>query len=288
PEIQTSRVSATYAIVRRRFASSEGSFVDDFQRTTRIDVVADTQAPDGMKLRSFVPFSALTPSGLPPLPQLEKAVRAMAKELVAMRTAPVATSGAGAVLFEGLAAPQLMKQLLGDQIAGTPPPRTAQAGSDEGNDQPALASKLGQKVAAPILSAADDPSLGTGPGGAALFGSYKIDDEGVPAQRVAVIEHGVLRSLLMSRTPRKEIAHSNGHARAPRFASPRARVGTLVISGARPLARPALLQELGKIAKSGGVTTYVVRLLDEETLPGNEGDELSALLSFGLGSHGPP
>jgi len=288
PEIQTSRVSATYAIVRRRFISSEGAFVDDHQRTTRIDVVADTQAPDGMKLRSFVPFTAMTPAGLPPLAQMEKAVRAMAKELVAMRTAPVASSGAGAVLFEGLAAPQLVKQLLGDQIAGTPPPKTAQAGSDEGNDQSALAGKLGQKVAAAIVSAVDDPTLASGPGGAPVYGAYKVDDEGVPAQRVSVVEHGVLKSLLMSRTPRKEIAHSNGHARAPRFASPRARVGTLVISGARPLARPALLQELGKIAKSGGVTTYVVRLLDEETLPGNEGDELSALLSFGLGSHGPP
>jgi predicted Zn-dependent protease len=288
PEIQSSRVSATYAIVRRRFVSSEGAFVDDHQRTTRIDVIADTQAPDGMKLRSFVPFTALTPAGLPPLAQMEKAVRAMAKELVAMRTAPVATSGAGAVLFEGLAAPQLVKQLLGDQIAGTPPPKTAQAGSDEGNDQSALAGKLGQKVAAPIVGAVDDPLLASGPGGAPIYGAYKVDDEGVPAQRVSVVEHGVLKSLLMSRTPSKEIAHSNGHARAPRFASPRARVGTLVVSGVRPLARPALLQELGKIAKTGGVTTYVVRLLDEETLPGTEGDDLSALLSFSLGSHGPP
>jgi predicted Zn-dependent protease len=288
PEIQSSRVAATYAIVRRRFVSSEGSFVDDYQRTTRIDVVADTQARDGMKLRSFVPFTALTPAGLPPLAQMEKAVRAMAKELVAMRTAPVATSGAGAVLFEGLAAPQLVKQLLGDQIAGTPPPRTAQAGSDEGNEQSALAGKLGQKVAAAIVSAVDDPSMTTGPGGAPTYGSYKVDDEGVPAQRVSVVEHGVLKSLLMSRTPRKEIAHSNGHARAPRFAAPRARVGTLVVSGAHPVARTALLDDLGKIAKSGGVTTYVVRLLDEETLPGTEGDDLSALLSFGLGSHGPP
>ncbi len=288
PEIQNSRVSATYAIVRRRFASSEGSFVDDFQRTTRIDVVADTQAPDGMKLRSFIPFTALTPGGLPPLAQMEKAVRGMAKELVAMRSAPVATSGAGAVLFEGLAAAQLVKQLLGDQIAGTPPPKTAQAGSDEGNDQSVLATKLGQKVASPIVSAADDPTLASAPGGAAIFGAYKVDDEGVPAQRVSVIEHGVLKSLLMSRTPRKEIVHSNGHARAPRFASPRARVGTLVVTGAHPLARAALLEDLGKIAKSGGVTTYIVRLLDEDTLPGTEGDDLAALLSFGLGSHGPP
>ena len=241
-----------------------------------------------MKLRSFVPFTALTPTGLPALGEMEKSVRAMAKELVAMRTAPVAASGAGAVLFEGLAAPQVVKLLLGDQVAGTPPPRPPQAGSDEGNDQGALATKLGQKVAAAIVTAVDDPALAVGPGKAPLYGSYKIDDEGVPAQRVSLIEHGVLKSLLMSRTPRKEIVHSNGHARAPRFAAPRARVGTLVVSGVHPQPRGALLDELGKIAKGGGITTYVVRLLDDDSLAGGEADDLAALLSFGLGGHGPP
>ena len=98
----------------------------------------------------------------------------------------------------------------------------------------------------------------------------------------------MLKSLLMSRTPRKEIEHSNGHARAPRFAAPRAHVGTLVVSGAHALPRAALLEELGKIAKGGGVTTYVVRLLDDGSLPGSEADDLSALLSFGMGGHGPP
>ena len=288
PEISSSRVSASYAIVRRRLISSEGTFVDDNQHTVQINVVAETQAPDGMKLRSFVPFTALSPTGLPALAEMEKSVRAMAKELVAMRSAPVAASGAGAVLFEGLAAPQVVKLLLGDQVAGTPPPKTAQAGSDEGNDQGALATKLGQKVAAAGVNAVDDPALGAGPGKAPLYGSYKIDDEGVPAQRVSLIEHGVLKSLLMSRTPRKEIVHSNGHARAPRFSAPRARVGTLVVSGVRPQPRAALLEELGKIAKGGGITTYVVRLLDDDSLAGGEADDLAALLSFGMGGHGPP
>ena len=288
PEISSSRVSASYAIVRRRLLSSEGTFVDDNQHTVQINVVAETQAPDGMKLRSFVPFTALSPTGLPALAEMEKSVRAMAKELVAMRSAPVAASGAGAVLFEGLAAPQVVKLLLGDQVAGTPPPKTAQAGSDEGNDQGALATKLGQKVAAAGVNAVDDPAQAAGPGKAALYGSYKIDDEGVPAQRVSLIEHGVLKSLLMSRTPRKEIVHSNGHARAPRFAAPRARVGTLVVSGVRPQPRAALLAELGKIAKGGGITTYVVRLLDDDSLAGGEADDLAALLSFGMGGHGPP
>ena len=92
----------------------------------------------------------------------------------------------------------------------------------------------------------------------------------------------------MSRTPRKEIVHSNGHARAPRFSAPRARVGTLVVSGVHPQPRAALLEELGKIAKGGGITTYVVRLLDDDSLAGGEADDLAALLSFGMGGHGPP
>ena len=57
---------------------------------------------------------------------------------------------------------------------------------------------------------------------------------------------------------------------------------------ARGCRAPALLAELGKIAKGGGVTTYVVRLLDDGSLPGGEADDLSALFSFGGGGHGPP
>jgi len=287
PAITTANVTGTYVVVRRRMASSETTWVDDFQRTTRLEVTAEATADDGMKLRHFVPFSALEPSGLPPLPEMEKAVRAMAAELVAMRAAPVAEAGTGAVLFEGLAAAQLTKLLLADNLAGTPPPKTASAASDDGGQQSALATKLKQKIASPLLSAVDDPLLTTGPGKAPLIGAYRVDDEGVPAQRVSVVEHGVLTGLLMTRTPRKEIAHSNGHARAPRFAAPRAHVGTLVLTGAGGLPRKALLAELARIAKGGGVTTYVVRLLDDGELPASE-DDLAAMFSFGGGGHGPP
>jgi len=239
-----------------------------------------------MKLRDFVPFAALEPTGLPPLAEMEKAVRAMAAELTAMRKAPIAETGAGAVLFEGPAAAQIVKILLGDQLGGTPPPKTASAGSDEGQ-QSVLAGKLGQRVAAPTLSLVDDPLMTSGPGKAPLFGAYRVDDEGVPAQRVSLIENGQLKSLLMSRTPRKEIVKSNGHGRAPRFAGVRAHVGTLVLTSARGVKRADLIADLAKAAKGGGVTTYVVRLLDDGSILG-DADDLSALFSFGGGNHGPP
>jgi predicted Zn-dependent protease len=286
PEIYSSHVTGTTAVARRRLATSEGTWVDDSQRTTRIDVVADTQADDGMKLRSFVPFSALDAAGLPSFADMEKAVRAMAKELVATRHAPVATSGAGAVLFEGPAAAQIVKILLGDQLGGTPPPKTASAGSDDGQ-QSVLAGKLGQRVAAPTLSLVDDPLMTVGPGKAPIIGAYRVDDEGVPAQRVSLIEKGVLKSLLMSRTPRKELTRSNGHGRAPRFAGVRAHVGTLVLTSDKGQKRGDLLASLDKIAKGGGVTTYVVRLLDDGSIAGDS-DDLAALFSFGGGSRSPP
>src|SRR6185295_10352068 len=96
-------------------------------------------------------------------------------------------------------------------------PRTA-GGSEERSQSSELADRLGQKVTAPLLDAVDDPLRETaGPGNVRLFGAYHADDEGVAAERVSVIEGGILKGLLMTRTPRKEIAHSNGHARSTRF-----------------------------------------------------------------------
>ena len=293
PAIQGSRVTGSFAIVRRRMISSEGTWIDDGKRLVRIDVTADTQADDGMRLRSFVPFSALTPAGLPAFAELEKAVRAMAAELTAMRTAPVAQNGSAAVLFEGPAAGQLIKHLLSEQLAGTPPPKTASAGSDEHGQSSELANKLGQKVASALVSVVDDPLQEVGPGKTPLLGAYRVDDEGVPAQRVAVIEKGVLRALLMSRTPRKEIVHSNGHARAPRFSGPHVHIGNLFVTtptAAGGLTRKALLGELARAARGGGVETYVVRLLEDSTIAGGDADDMMSLFSFGMGGGrgGPP
>ena len=288
PEISSSRVSASYAIVRRRLLSSEGTFVDDNQHTVQINVVAETQAPDGMKLRSFVPFTALTPAGLPRARRdgevgprdgqgaggdAERAGRRLGRRRRAVRRAGGAPGREAPARRSGRrhAAPQ---DRAGGERRGE---RSRGAGHQAGAEGRRGGRKRGGRSGA-----------GVGPGKAPLYGGYKIDDEGVPAQRVSLIEHGVLKSLLMSRTPRKEIVHSNGHARAPRFAAPRARVGTLVVSGVHPQPRAALLDELGKIAKGGGVTTYVVRLLDDDSLAGGEADDLAALLSFGMGGHGPP
>jgi TldD protein len=293
PDIAGCRVTGTYATVRRRFVSSEGAASDEKRGTVRIDVVAETQAADGMRLVNFVTFAALAPSGLSPMAEMEQGVRRMAGELVAMRTAPIATSGAASVLFEGTAAGQVAKLLLGDNLSGTPAPRTAGGGEERGQTSD-FAERLGQKVASPLLMAVDDPLRDTGPGKTPLFGAYRVDDEGIAAERVIVIEAGILKRLLMTRTPRKEIAHSNGHARATRFGGPRAAVGNLVLSGksgaARgALSRAALLTEMTKAEKGGGLRSYIVRLLDDPTVPGiAAGEDGGGMFSIGGGGRSVP
>ena len=286
PEISGCKVTGTYATVRRRFVSSEGapSPSDETRGTVRVDAVAETQAADGMRLVNFVSFTALMPSGLPPLADMQRAVRRMASELVAMRGAPIASSGAATVLFEGTAAGQIAKLLLGDNLGGTPAPRTA-AGGEERGQTSEFAERLGQKVAAPLLMAVDDPAREVGPGKVPLFGAYRVDDEGIAAERVTLVDSGILKGLLMTRAPRKEIAHSNGHGRAARFGAPRAAIGNLILSG-KPgaprtaLSRTALLAEMRKAGKNGGLGSYVVRVLDDPTVPGiGNGDDSMAMIS---------
>jgi len=289
PEVAGSRVTGTYATIRRRFASSEGAASDEARGTVRVDAVAETQAPDGMRLVNFVSFTALVPSGLPPLVEMERSVHHMLTELVAMRTAPIASNGAASILFEGGAAGQIAKLLLGDNLAGTPAPRTASGGEERGQTSD-FAERLGQKVGSSLLMAVDDPLREAGPDHGPLFGTYRVDDEGIRAERVTVLEAGIVKGLLMTRTPRKEITHSNGHARATRFGGPHAVVGNLILSG-KPgaahvgLSRPALLHELARTAKEGGLRSYVVRLLDEPSLPGVAGAEDTASM-FSLGGNG--
>ena len=62
-----------------------------------------------------------------------------------------------------------------------------------------LAGQLGQKVAADNITVIDD---GTIPGG---FGTEPFDGEGVPTQRTAVIENGVLKSYLLNTYTAKKL-----------------------------------------------------------------------------------
>jgi hypothetical protein len=115
-------------------------------------------------------------------------------------------------------------------------------------------------VAPAFLDLVDDPTMEAGPGQAVLFGAYAADAEGVPAQRVSLVERGVMKSLLMSRIPRKELARSNGHARLGATGE-RGELGVLVVKGKGALGERALRERALAEARAQGPGTpvYIVR-----------------------------
>jgi predicted Zn-dependent protease len=274
PGVHSSRAGGEQIVVRQRLLTSDGGWKDERRSYVELAASADTQADDGMRLRSWCAFQGTTLQELPSLDEMTKSAKAMAADLTAARKAPIPDNGNAIVLFEGRAAGQLMRRLLGDHLSGTPPPRSA-AGARSVVAPSDLASKLGQRIGPPFLEAYDDPRAALA-GKTPLFGSYQIDDEGVPAERVDVVKKGMLESLLMSRTPRKELTRSNGHGRGRAVAGAvRGRVGVLYVSGGKAaVSDEALRARALKEARAAGkdVPVYLVRHLDS-TVPLGGGDE---------------
>jgi predicted Zn-dependent protease len=239
---------------RRRLLTSEGTWVDEPERLVRIAVHANAQCADGMHVHAGIDFTGTDPSTLPGIEVMESRLAQSLAQLATLKNAPLADGGTAVVLFEAQAAAELVRGLLARRLSGTPPLRYVGADTDR-----SLAPKLGVEVVSPLLDVIDDPTLKKGPGGEPLWGHFAADDEGVPARRVSLIERGILKTLLMSRAPRKEIRASNGHFRQGRGAA----IGNLIVKANQPLSRKRLL-ELAALEskKSGaGVRVYVVRRL---------------------------
>ena len=71
---------------------------------------------------------------------------------------------------------------------------------------------LGRRILPAGFRAVDDPTKDV-LDGIPLLGGYPVDDDGVPAAPVTLVEDGQLKAFYMSRIPTKEIPASNGHGR---------------------------------------------------------------------------
>ncbi|MCH5597427.1 metallopeptidase TldD-related protein [Niabella ginsengisoli] len=90
--------------------------------------------------------------------------------------------------------------------------------------------KIGTEVLPPFLSITMDPTR-KNVAGAEINGFYRFDDEGVAAQKVDVVENGILRNFLMTRTPINGVSGSNGHARTAPGGVPESRQSNLIVTG---------------------------------------------------------
>lgn len=249
PELDDSGVTITATRYQRRLVAPEGIVSREQTRVVEVHLWCSAQADDGMPLSRQLRWYALED-----VDRLVARARTLAVEVAQLRSAPLASDYLGPVLFEGRAAPQLMHEMLATNLSG--------AKLDEVDYSP-LARRLGKRVLPESFTVYDDPTRAAFDG-RTLLGHYLMDDEGVAAERVHLIDQGRLRGFLMSRTPTRELAVSNGHGRSGLDGWARGNVGNLFVQAEGGSSPAALRRRLLRAVKDEGAEFgIVVQSLDE-------------------------
>ena len=248
PQVYNSTITLQIEQTTSYFVSSEGSKVETPGLVARLVVEAHTRADDGMDLIRVETFESTNAAGLPTEKVLTAKEEKMASDLQALRVAPLAEPFDGPALLSGRAAAVFFHEVLGHRLEGH-----RQRGDTEGQT---FTKKVNQPVLPTFLSVYDDPTLGT-INGVPLSGTYSHDDEGVPSQRVPLIQDGILRNFLMSRMPITNFEKSNGHGRHQAGFMPTGRQGNLIVQSTKTVKdsemRAQLIEEINKEGKPYGL-----------------------------------
>ena len=248
PLIYSSGVSVSGETTNHLAVSSEGSKLQFGRGWWRIGIHASTIAEDGMELSQYEAFDSHTREGLPDDETVMKAVDKVIADVLALREAPLVEPYAGPAILRNRASGVFFHEIFGHRIEGH-----RQKDVEEGQT---FAKKLGQQILPEFLSIVDDPSRRQF-NGRDLNGFFEFDDECIPGQPARVVENGVLKIFLMSRSPTRGINKSNGHGRRQPGRQVVARQGNLIIDSTKQVPfdelREMLIEECKKQGKEYGL-----------------------------------
>jgi predicted Zn-dependent protease len=209
PQVESFDSTLNFSAVNRYFVNSEGAVVRSGQTVYDLRIAGSTQAADGMRLDRSHGYSVTDMKELPSQDTLLADAMKMLATLKALRAAPLTDEEyRGPVLFSADAASTVFSELVGQNVLGLKPD-LGQPARTKG----AYAASYKSRVLPDFLSSVDDPTLAS-VNGHSLMGKYDVDDEGVRAMPVSVIENGKLVNYLLGREPIRDFPRSNGHGRA--------------------------------------------------------------------------
>ena len=119
----------------------------------------------------------------------EEAARTAAKTALVMLTAPVCPAGVMPVAIESGFGGVIFHEACGHSLEAT----AVALGNSE------FCGKLGQRIASPVVTAIDDGTLPN------EWGSLRIDDEGMPTNRLVLIENGILKNYMIDKLNAKRM-----------------------------------------------------------------------------------
>jgi len=204
PSVLTSHVSVSAETDTRYMVNTEGTRIEHGRGFARFVISASAKAADGTDLSTFETFEAVDPAGLPEDKVVLAAIDRVANDLSHLLHAPEAEPFVGPAIFSGRAAGVFFHEIFGHRVEGH-----RQKDDSEGQT---FTKSVNTKVLPDFLSVVFDPTRRK-VGGIDLNGWYDYDDEGVKGQPITAVDKGVLKTFLMSRSPIKGVAQSNGHGR---------------------------------------------------------------------------
>lgn len=223
--------------------SSEGTQLQFGQIRYRLELFIQGKAPDGMDVNRYYNFDWVNPSEAPDDKAVYAAEATMRKELEGLVAAPINDPTVGPALLTGRAAAVFFHEVFGHRAEGH-----RQKDVTEGQT---FSKKVGEQILPDFLSITDDTTLKK-LGGQDLLGYYQFDDEGVPAQPVKLVDHGVLKNFEMSRSPLVGFPRSNGHGRRQLGATPVSRQGNLIVQSSKTVTNAQLRAKLIELIKAQG------------------------------------
>lgn len=247
-DIYSAHAQFTADIETRWYVNSDGSEIQVSKPYYRLFISAFTKAKDGMELPRYESYFGVQPEDLPSDADVLKDVDTMIKDLMALRSAPIVEPYAGPAILSGRASAVFFHEVFGHRIEGH-----RQKEAEEGQT---FKKKVGEQVLPQSFSVYSDPTLNQ-IAGKDLVGSYAFDNEGVRARRVTVVDRGIFRNFLMSRSPIEGFPHSNGHGRRQQGFAPVARQSNLIVEVQNPVAhselKKMLIEEVKKQGKPFGL-----------------------------------
>ena len=221
--------------------NSEGTQLQFGQIRYRLELFIQGKAPDGMDINRYYNFDWVNPADAPDDKAVYAAAATMRKELEGLVAAPINDPTVGPALLTGRAAAVFFHEVFGHRDEGH-----RQKDVTEGQT---FSNKVGEQILPSFLSIVDDTTKKR-LGSQELLGFYQFDDEGVPAQRVTLVDHGVLKNFEMSRSPLADFPHSNGHGRRQLGATPVSRQGNLIVESNKTVTNDQLRAKLIELIKA--------------------------------------
>ncbi len=232
----------------RTFVNTEGSSIQQGMNLFRIEISGGTIAHDGMEISDFASVEVADPTHIPEDSVVVKKVQDLATMLDNLAAAPPAEPIVCPAILSGRAAAVFFHEIFGHRVEGH-----RQKDVSEGQT---FTKMLGTKVLPDFISVKFDPTERTYQG-KDLIGYYEYDDEGVKSAPVDVVQDGVLKTFLLSRSPVGEFVHSNGHGRRQPGYEIVSRQSNLIVDSTKKVTnqqlRARLIEEIKKQNKPYGL-----------------------------------